>query len=274
MSKRDRRNKYGNLRKGKKLKGQNSPNDHHNPRSNQPISGDIRVNGSLEVRETEGANAKHNTERNEDDGYKKHTKWFESRTVLLAILTFFISAAYFITTFFIFVQSKRSADIADKTVTQASERFQIEQRPIIWTPNKIASPAYLIKAKRIVWDWYFTNYGKTPAKEIRMYEYFRIRKGEWQRPPSDRAHDYSFGAPLPPGKEDFKTMVTTDIEAADAKKILTEDFGISMKIRITYKDAFGNSYESQVCFVHLATGATTYCSPEEAYIDSPVTAPR
>jgi hypothetical protein len=160
-----------------------------------------------------------------------------------------------------------AADTAQKSLAQARDQFRQDQRPYIWATANLGSPERWEPTGQLVWDLHFTNYGKSPALEIRYYDYMRIGKGAMA--PSFGEPIPHKGAPLPPGKDDFITVVSKPGVTADEYARLlhhpdTEYVEISG--RFLYTDFYGGKYETAICLRKLKTGAVQYCSQATNYI--------
>jgi hypothetical protein len=158
----------------------------------------------------------------------------------------------------------KSASTAEDALKNARENFRSEQRPIIWLTNDLGAPVFVPNPKKtdntgqIVWDWRFTNYGKTPALHLSFRHFMRI---ENKIEESYGAAGPSIGAPLPTNKTDFATVISRPgISADEFDRLLSsinDDIGISGSI--IYFDAYGEKYETTFCLTRLVTGAILYC---------------
>jgi hypothetical protein len=153
----------------------------------------------------------------------------------------------------------RSAKAAETSVKESHEQFLTEQRPILWITNNLGLPQ-ACGDRQICWTWHYTNYGKTPAKNIRMYGFMKIANGSWK--PSFAAEKSrgmpDISPPIPPGKEDIDTVVSDP--GVDFSQVSKVDHYVSIKIRITYQDAYNGRHESDVCYATLVSGALNYCT--------------
>jgi hypothetical protein len=108
--------------KGKTKVHNKSGSEHHDkPSGEKPVSGDVKIHGAVQVFEVQSSIEKHDAERKDDKTYKDATNAFEKSYLTATRITMFVTALYFVATCLIFLQGKRSADIADKTLT-ASQR--------------------------------------------------------------------------------------------------------------------------------------------------------
>lgn len=176
-------------------------------------------------------------------------------------------------------EAKRSADEAHNAVaaataanTQAQDAFIKDQRPYLAQTNKSTeSPQLYSNPKtpgmvQIVWNWHMTNYGKTPANDIIMNQEMSL--GDNPYLPSyggsgkkgGKAHD--MGASQPPSGESFDTVISAPMNQEEAQKILNSEVGVSFRVKITYKDLVGNSYESAICMRRTNAGSIAYCKQD------------
>jgi hypothetical protein len=158
----------------------------------------------------------------------------------------------------------KSASTAEDALKTARENFRSEQRPIVWLTNDLGAPVFVPDPKKadntgqIVWDWHFTNYGKTPALHISFRHFMRIDNSTAE---SYGAGAASVGPPLPAGKTDFSTVVSRPgISQNDFSQYINSiDNAIGISGSILYFDAYGEKYETTFCLTRLVTGAIAYC---------------
>jgi hypothetical protein len=248
----------------------NGPHDHDKPSEKRSISGEVKVHGGIQVFEAESAVQKHDAEREKDNAYKHATQTHENASLLISRITLFVTTLYFAVTCLIFYQSKRSADAAksaaetaNATLNQARQQFLLEQRPILWLTNDLGIPEFIltrpdIGTGQIVWNWHFTNYGKTPPQNLRIGQFMKV--GDETFKPSCGAKGPSYGAPTPPGKIDFSTTVSEPgITRKTFDGLIERDGGISISMKLIYSDAYGEDYEAGICLSRLRSGAIEYC---------------
>jgi hypothetical protein len=159
----------------------------------------------------------------------------------------------------------KSASLADNAIRQSRESFQQGQRPYIWLTNNLGRPDCIRAANTpdppscyVVWDWRFTNYGQSPAYNVRFTHSMIIGSNVL------RKHRL-FGAakpaaPLPPNKEDFTTAWSPNrVTPERFNELLNTEESILVFGRINYSDAQRGNYETGFCFYRLRTGAVAYC---------------
>lgn len=182
----------------------------------------------------------------------------ERKTHRWAVITGSGVTAYTLVTVRIAVAAIWSAISAQKALKLTQEIAIADQRPIIWLSNHVGAPQLI--RNQVIWDWEFTNYGKSPAVHIRFDTYMSLDKGP--NLPTYGRQKSSIGAPLPPGKFDFDTVVSNPgINDTDFARLMALDEGISISGLSTYQDAGGRSYETTFCLAHLASGAIKYREP-------------
>jgi hypothetical protein len=146
--------------------------------------------------------------------------------------------------------------------------FKADQRPIIWLTNNVAQPQIIIPpgkdSGQVVWDFQTTNYGKSPALRIRYETYMSIDGGPYLMDYGMAEKGSTVGAPMPPGKLDFDTVISAPgITASEFARLFTVHEGISISDLIHYEDANGGSYETAFCLARLVGGAIEYRRPTE-----------
>jgi hypothetical protein len=166
-----------------------------------------------------------------------------------------------------------AASTAQNALNQARDQFQQDQRPYIWfTNNGVGSPQFHTTPNtnpttgHIVWDWHYTNYGKSPAYGIQHIDhYIKIGDAPFVRSYKlpERRYRPEFGYLIPPGKDDFSTIVSRpEITPEEYARLLRIDRGIAIKAHIRYLDGSGTLYETGLCESRLATGAIGYCDQD------------
>jgi hypothetical protein len=159
-------------------------------------------------------------------------------------------------------ETRSSNQIAQQALRQSQDRFWDEQRPYMWVTNVLGSPEFVRNGPnsntgQITWTYHFTNYGKTPALGIQYREFIKL--GDNPFVPTYASRLEGVGAPLPPTKDDFDTVVSEPgITPAQLAQLL-ETNGISIKVVFTYTDATARRYETGICLNRLNLGGISYC---------------
>ena len=139
-----------------------------------------------------------------------------------------------------------------------------EQRPWILKATHKDLPVVRV-GEKIMWDFYFENYGKTPAinviqkgkvlfgkdslKKIRDNYFGEIRTSQWP------------GSVLGPNFPHYRTAISDEIVHESDIASIHGDGGIVLIYRIEYLDVAGNEYFTEVCQYMLASGAVANCGP-------------
>lgn len=219
---------------------------------------------------------------NKSDG-EKGVNWPAWIQAFSAVAIVFITGFY---TYYASVQAtqmrnattaaQQSADAATKAAGQAQQantdawtRFGQGERPYVWlTSNGLGSPEFIPEAGntssttgQVIWTWHFTNYGRTPAYNVRWHHYVSINGGpfiESYRAPS--AGDG--GGPLPPTEDDFSTVVSRPSVTRQEfeQAISPRGKGVSILIRMDYTDSSGRKYSTAICLQRLNAGAIAFCA--------------
>jgi hypothetical protein len=155
----------------------------------------------------------------------------------------------------------------------SKRQFYADQRPYIWLTNNLGGPTFLRPPGSkgddgyVVWDWHYTNYGKTPARDVRFNQGMQIGDEVLNKP---RVFDgpEKTGAPLPPNKDDFTTsFFKTKISSKEFNRLTSNENTIVVYGHFTYTDSAGNQYETALCMYHLKLGPISYCpEPTANYI--------
>ena len=153
-------------------------NDHHNPRDNKPVPGDVNVSGTIQVIGTPSWNAEHKAEREEDKEYKDATRSHENRSITVAKVTALISALYFIATVCIFLESKRSADAAKKAADISGNQLEMSQRPWVQVGLQVGGPLVIDKnGLNLIIQAVSKTSGNSPAKSVLMESKLYVSSG-------------------------------------------------------------------------------------------------
>lgn len=165
-------------------------------------------------------------------------------------------------------EARRSADASEKTLNQTQANFRDQQRPYIWLTNVPIGPGMWPPGPRrtvqVLWSWQYTNYGKSPALHVAMHQEIKFGNGPFLPSlngggPIPLTPRQGGGEPLPPNKFDFTSVISPPISSDEAIRLFRSDGGITIRMRITYTDAYKGSYETDVCLSTLATKAVSYC---------------
>jgi hypothetical protein len=98
----------------------------------------------------------------------------------------------------------------------ANQLTREARRPYIWlTNNGLGSPQFILNANKtglgqVTWDWHYTNYGQSPAYNVTFLTFIKLGNGPFR--PSYGQTKPDVGAPLPPNKDDFSTVISAPIE--------------------------------------------------------------
>ncbi len=160
--------------------------------------------------------------------------------------------------------ASRQAELSRKSLNETIKNFRLGQRPIVSLTNDLGTPQYFPPpSNQIVWEWHFTNYGKTPAIELKTgTEYMKIgQTGKWI--PSYHAKDTKLNRsthPLPPETPERATVVSDPgITQSQFNQLLTESYSISIRGTLYYTDVYREKYETGFCITRLNGGGITWC---------------
>ena len=164
-------------------------------------------------------------------------------------------------------QTIRTNNLTQEALRLTKRQFIQEQRPYIWLMNALGSPRFILNgnnpssdAGQVVWDYHFTNYGKTPAIDIDLQQFIKLGDGPFVK--SYGNYSSNKGAPLPPTKDDWDTVISElGIPANRFSELLKAEIpnGISIKAVFHYADLAGGKYETGFCLNRLNSGAIGYC---------------
>jgi hypothetical protein len=158
-------------------------------------------------------------------------------------------------------QAGKSADAASESLRITRENFIADQRPIIWLTD-VGKPHWTpLAGGRITWNWYYTNYGKSPANNVRIDSKMVLENAAL--PSFEPIEKWHFSQPIPPTRTGDYITTPSDIAVnnADFDRLMKIDKGISIIGAFDYTDAGGNHYQTAFCLWHLATDAIMYGTP-------------
>jgi hypothetical protein len=194
-------------------------------------------------------------------------------TVFLAIATLLLAMIAGIQAWILATtdtSTREAADAAAKSAKAAETALQLtkqEQRPIIWLTN-LGGPRFMLDkfpsdptTRQIVWDWHYTNYGKTPALHLSYHDFIVIGNKREEGFSSKIGGIEAEAAPVPTAKDDITSVVSppAGIKPEKFARLMQTDAAIGIEGAITYNDAAGVKYKTTFCLTHLALGAILYC---------------
>jgi hypothetical protein len=216
------------------------------------VDGDITVRGQIETHLPPEYVHQHDAERKEDKA--SHNKNFWVGLLTLLAVTIYAGLTFW------------QGTLTRELINQTQRNFESDQAPVVWPAPQ---PPVIEVGQRFKWDIKFSNYGRSPAREVRSCALLATGGIGLKLLPSlpqpsagncDGQPFHSVGVmPLgvPPtyvsalGPEPLKEEEAAVIKATDGGAIV---YGV-----ISYDDAVGHSYESTFCYYRLITGATMVC---------------
>ena len=155
----------------------------------------------------------------------------------------------------------RAATAAERAVDQVGVNFRLELRPYIWVTNDIPRPTRAADGL-VSWNIAFTNFGKSPANQVRTTRRISAQVGVFVPDANPIAQNVSpLGTPMMPNRTDFLTIQhPTKVSEEDFNK-WREIGGILMvSIKFNYTDIFDTPFESMACLAYLGGGAVGYAN--------------
>jgi hypothetical protein len=165
-----------------------------------------------------------------------------------------------------------SAKSAQDAIMLARDNFTQDQRPYIWNTNNglggpefVLSPNTIPPTGQIVWNFHYTNYGRSPAYNLIAHSLMRVGIAQPFRESYGSQGVHFIGIPMPPNSEQFGTAVSFPSTTRDEyDRLLRIDNAIAIRVHMEYSDAYGGRYETGICAGRLASSAIKYC--EGSYI--------
>jgi hypothetical protein len=211
------------------------------------ISGQIRIEGQL-----------HSSTPNPQQPPPAPPPWWKfwkwRPEPVLAAATIVLAAATFLLAYMAWKQTailattdestRKAAEAAGKSAGAAETALQLtkqEQRPIIWlTDGPDQTPKFVLDklpadptSGQILWKWYYTNYGKTPALHVSYRSFIVIenkREESFRQPPEGNS-----AAPIPPGKHDFSDVISPPgIKPEQFAQLMQTEKAIGIEGKIIY----------------------------------------
>jgi hypothetical protein len=152
-----------------------------------------------------------------------------------------------------------AASAATAANQNAREQFQRDQRPYVWLTNEPEALDWTKLENRpvLTWPLHYTNYGKSPAYNIKLHVALEVVLVNGER---NSANVISKGAPLPPNKQDLLLAVSsTDVTPEEFQRLRLVDGGVRAFGLIEYQDSSDTTYETRFCLRHRANGKADYC---------------
>ena len=153
--------------------------------------------------------------------------------------------------------AQAQAQAAQAQVEILRRNFIKEQRPHVWFTNDPQSIQW-DDAKGAGWTYHYTNYGKSPAVDIRSVQRLIVAPDAIKKlKPIPLPHERTGGF-LPPTKSDFATAYSrgTREELDDARQ---HDGWIAIYGSFVYHDGAGNLYITDFCGFLYGNGAVGIC---------------
>lgn len=151
-------------------------------------------------------------------------------------------------------------------IAQTQRNFESDQAPVVWTSPQ---PPVVEIGKRLTWDVPFSNYGRSPARNVRhcaLLSLGPLGLNALQTLPKPSAaicdnQPFHSMSVLPQGAPGlYVSGVSPDNLGADDVEIIKKvDGGAIVYGIISYDDAVGHGYESSFCYYRLVTGAIMSC---------------
>ncbi|MGA2816101.1 MAG: hypothetical protein ABSE67_07350 [Xanthobacteraceae bacterium] len=93
-------------------------------------------------------------------------------TLIIAVTAGVIATGAYLETRQQTVEARRQAKASEDALELIRQDFIADERPIIWLTNDAPGIALIQPSGQIVWNYYYTNYGKTPANRVRAMPYY------------------------------------------------------------------------------------------------------
>lgn len=158
--------------------------------------------------------------------------------------------------------AEENANAARQGVVLSERNFVADQRPYVWTsdlPYELLAGPRLVAptapVSRISWNYNLRNFGKSPAYDVRVTQYFE-NGGPFKFIGATRG-----GMVIAPGNDaTWGTVLDPEpITQGAFAEAMGKDLAIGIRLLVTYKDAAGRSYVSEICWRHLHSGAAARC---------------
>jgi hypothetical protein len=153
--------------------GNNNADDHR-----RRVEGEVRVTGQIKADLPPDLVEEYKT-ANRDNTSREGKRFIIERVTLgLVILVAFLNIVQS-------WQAIKSANAATQAVIQSATQFQQDQRPYVSQTIKSSNaptwfPSGDGQTGQVLWNWGMTNFGKTPAQNIRFTQEMRLGEGEWK----------------------------------------------------------------------------------------------
>lgn len=164
-------------------------------------------------------------------------------------------------------QSKAAHELAtmnQESLNPAKKHLAQEQRP--WVLNAETGRPILKPGEKIVWNYSFDNFGKTPALNVLQTGKVLFGKDSLKRVRSNyfgtlgTVENQNRGSVIAPRDPRFRTARSDEVlNPSDIAQITGIDGGIVLFYRIEYLDTAGNDYFTEVCRYTLKNGLIANC---------------
>jgi hypothetical protein len=238
-------------------KPHSDPDDNGTRNQKRSITGDVHVRGEVFIEPTPKEALARDAAQNKNDA-KERKKWWLERA------TFGVLTIYAGLTAIQSCQAIKSTNVATESARINAEQFRLDQRPYIaQTSRSSEPPTFHVNSDvdgQILWNWHVTNYGKTPANNVKFTQEIRLGGESFVRSYKEVAA--SVGSPMAPTGEVFSSVISKPTTKVEFDRLMGITDGISVRIKIAYTGLDGTPYETGFCLSHTNFGSLTYCKDD------------
>lgn len=154
-----------------------------------------------------------------------------------------------------------AAEIANK---QSRDAFLRDQRPYIMLAVERFVPTFrptmngLPGEGTIAWTWKYTNYGRSPAHNVRLAQKMEIG-GDANARPRVLSEKLILVGPLPSGVGYTRTAFSEKTTEAEFNRLKNFDMSMVVFAKLIYGDSSGVDYETHICFYYSRVGYYALC---------------
>jgi hypothetical protein len=220
------------------------------------ITGDVHVRGEITFEPGPEEKLSRKSTETKQETKDREKKWLERIT--LAVVTIYAGLTAIQS-----CQAIKSTNIATESARTNAQQFRLDQRPYIaQTSRSSEPPTFHVNPVdgQIIWNWHMTNYGKTPANNVKFTQEIKLEGESFV--PNYNGVTTDVGPPMAPSGEVFSTVISKPITKAEFDRLMSVTDGITVRIKISYTGVDGTPYETGLCLSRTNFGSLTYCKDD------------
>jgi hypothetical protein len=245
-------------------KGEGPPHPTERDNCECHIDGSIHLRGEVETSLSPSLIEKHDTERREDAIH-------EQKKYTVELVTLITLGLYTLLTGYLAYETRISANAAIEAIKTAAQTMYLDERAWIAPQGAVTLNPPFGVGKPLTVRVGFENNGKSPATNVRMWQFKTTQRTNGDIPTSPPAVDLSkqtpkfYGTVMPysPLASHFSDVpISSALLQSDYDAIRTDRLHIFIHGKMVYCDIFGREHWTTYCYHLLGGGAYEVCATD------------